>query len=105
EQAPRTAAMSNVKTGEAPRQIFFFTSGFLFFPFRQCSGVENVFLASSNQFRCSSCYPCTAPVGTAPVDSCGHGQETSAPNLQSGPLPAPVRLRARAVSNPLHWPS
>jgi len=38
------------------------------------------------------------PAGTAQVDSCGHSQETGAPNLQIGPLPAPVRLRARAVS-------
>jgi hypothetical protein len=37
--------------------------------------------------------------GTAPFDSSGHGQETSAPHLQSGLLPAPVRRRARAVSN------
>jgi len=43
------------------------------------------------------------PTGTAPVDSYGHGQETGAPNLQDGPLPAPVRLRARAVSNSLEW--
>jgi len=39
------------------------------------------------------------PEGTAPVDTYGHSQETDAPNLQSGLLPAPVRLRARAVSN------
>jgi hypothetical protein len=39
------------------------------------------------------------PAGTAPNDSCGHSQETGAPNLQTGPLPAPVRFRARAVSN------
>ena len=39
------------------------------------------------------------PAGTAPNDSCGHSQETGAPNLQTGPLPAQVRFRARAVSN------
>ncbi len=38
------------------------------------------------------------PAGTAPNDSYGHSQETGAPNLQTGLLPAPVRLRARAVS-------
>ena len=38
------------------------------------------------------------PAGTAPVDSSGRDQETGAPNLQSGSLPTPVWLRARAVS-------
>ena len=40
-----------------------------------------------------------APLGTAPNDVSGHGQETSAPNLSTGPLPAQGLLRARAVSN------
>src|SRR5258706_10442049 len=45
------------------------------------------------------------PEGTAPVDPCGHSQETSAPHLQIGSLPTPVRFRARAVSNCLGRPS
>src|SRR5204862_6128178 len=60
---------------------------------------------ASNFVRCSTCYPCSALRGTAPVDSWGHGQETSAPNLQIGSLPPQVRGRARAVSNSLRSPS
>src|SRR5256885_6267057 len=80
--------------------VFFlksFFSGFLSNPFRvskRYPGGGNAPLG-----RCSSCYPCSASMGSAQLDSCGHSQETSAPNLQIGPCPAQVRLRARAVSN------
>jgi hypothetical protein len=80
--------------------LFLFLKGiFVFFSFRafrflkRFSGTVNgfgplLFLLSVH-----------GPEGTAPVDACGHSQETSAPHLQIGPLPAPVRFRARAVSN------
>src|SRR5438552_17601011 len=67
--------------------------------------IETFFWHTSNFVRCSTCYPCSAQSGTAPVDSCGHGQETSAPNLHIGSLPTQVRLRARTVSNHLALPS
>ena len=61
--------------------------------------------AGNSGGRCSACYPCAAPAGTAHYDLSGHGQETSAPNLPNGPLPAQGRLRARAVSNRFESPA
>ena len=72
------------------------------FSFPAGSDLQNVFLApataSAVALPAIRARPLSVP-RTAPYDSCGHSQETSAPNLQSGPLPAPVRFRARAVSN------
>ena len=51
------------------------------------------------RFKISARLSVPGSKGMAPVDARGHSQETSAPHLQSGPLPAPVPLRARAVSN------
>src|SRR5882762_591709 len=78
--------------------VFFiksFFSGFL----SVATGFGNVFLAAQQPKRLLFLLSVHGPEGTAPVDTYGHSQETDAPNLQSGPLPAPVRLRARAVSN------
>ena len=96
-------AMSFVKCGCGVFPFFLsIKSFFVFFSVclsDRCRGSKTFSWRTQWSGHCSSCYPCTAPAGTAPVDSWGHRQETSAPNLQIGPLPAPVRLRARAVSN------
>src|SRR5205807_5483134 len=90
-------AMRYVKYGERVSLFFIksFFSGFL----SVGSGSRNVFLAVQQPKRLLFLLSVHGPEGTAPVDTYGHSQETDAPNLQSGPLPAPVRLRARAVSN------
>ena len=87
--------------GVFPVFVFLFIKSFFSCCLPFCPGpkVETFSWRLQWASHCSTCYPCTAPMGTAPVDSFGHSQETDAPNLQSGLLPAPVRLRARAVSN------
>src|SRR5947209_20559952 len=97
--------MSSLARGRLSRS-FFLQKLFCSFSFPALAQfIETFSWHASNFVRCSTCYPCSALLGTAPVDSCGHGQETSAPNLQIGSLPTQVRLRARAVSNSLPLPS
>src|SRR5436190_16262614 len=91
--------MSRVKFIGAPRQGFFLKSCLSVFSFPAGAEFQNVFLALSKRIGCSSSYPCTAHLGTAPVDVFGHGQETSAPNLSNGSSPTQGPGRARAVSN------
>lgn len=90
-------AMSFVKYVGGVSDFFIksFFSGFL----SVGSGNGNVFLAAQLPKRLLFLLSVHGPEGTAPVDTYGHSQETDAPNLHVGPLPAPVRLRARAVSN------
>jgi hypothetical protein len=95
--------MSCVNTEKRSAHLFFFfLKASSLFSFPASSGLQNVFLAAATASAVAlpaiRARPLSLP-RTAPYDSCGHSQETSAPNLQSGPLPAPVRLRARAVSN------
>jgi hypothetical protein len=83
--------MSSVKAERAKRAFFLSKSFFSFF--------------LSDRFRVSKRFPGNGndarpllfllsvhgPTGTAPIDSCGHSQETNAPNLQNGSLPTQVR--------------
>src|SRR5438128_10479859 len=97
--------MSSLARGRLSRS-FFLQKLFCSFSFPALAQfIETFSWHASNFVPCSTCYPCSAQSGTAPVDSCGHGQETSAPNLHIGSLPTQMRLRARAVSNPLRLPS
>jgi len=108
ERAPLplpSPAMSSVKLGETLCCSICLKSLFGLVSFPAVPGFENVFLASSKRVRCSTCYPCTAPLGTAPIDLFGHGQETSAPNLSNGSSPTQGLGRARAVSNGFGLPS
>ena len=94
--------MSCVKCrGALFRFFFFLRKPFLFVLSSFVPAIGSVFLAVAMAFQpLLILLSVRGPAGTAPFDSCGHRQETSAPNLQIGSLPTPVRLRARAVSNP-----
>ena len=98
--------MSNVKVGVARGCFCFFLKAvFVFFPFRRGPSFKTLSWRGQRSEPLLFLLSVLGPKGTAPVDACGHSQETSAPNLQSGSLPTPVRLRARAVSNRLGRPS
>src|SRR5580765_5468530 len=93
-------------SGETRRSNFSSRSGFWCVSFPALAQIHrNVFLACEQRWPLLHLLSVRGPSGTAPVDSCGHDQETSAPNLQNGSLPTQVRVRARAVSNPLNVPS
>ena len=67
------------------------------FSFSSDPGFQNVFLATQQPEPLLILLSVHDPAGAAHLDTYGHSLKTNAPNLQSGPLPAPVRLRARAV--------
>jgi len=103
---PQATCYEVMSSVAKPSRRFFLKSCLCLFFFPALAEFRNVLPALSNgSSGCSSCYPCTALCGTAPVDTCGHSQETGAPNLEPGPLPAPVAFEARAVSSPLGRPS
>jgi hypothetical protein len=90
--------MSCVKHAEGVFFLFLLKAVFLFACLSARADFQNVDLAPQPRQRLLILLSVHDLARPAPVDSCGHRQETSAPNLQIGPLPAPVRLRARAVS-------
>src|SRR5262249_16719439 len=92
--------MRSVKSERARSARCFSLKASSLFSFLTGSEFQNVFLARQTAFQpLLFLLSVLGPTGSAPVDSCGHSQETSAPNLQIGSLPTQVRLRARAVSN------
>src|SRR5207248_11531785 len=63
-------------SGLFPFFLFFLLNSFFVFsvfPFRPVPRVKTFSWRRQGSGHCSSCYPCTAPKGTAPVDSLGSG--------------------------------
>ena len=103
----RQAAMSGVKLGEA-LGLFVFSllkAVSVFLPFRRGSEFKTFSWRGQRTGPLLFLLSVRGPAGTAPGDTCGHSQETSAPNLSIGSLPIPPVVRARAVSNCLGLPA
>jgi hypothetical protein len=81
--ADRRTAMSCVKR-VAESFPFFIKSG-LGFPFWPVPGFETFSWRVAMGGPLLILLSVHGPAGTAPVDPCGHSQETGAPNLQTGP--------------------